>query len=136
MKSARQPSTGCSVQRKLPRAACAAPGRVTLLRKRIAISGESWDQRHGGFLEADSVAHCGTSLTGNFIWSLTYTCLGTSWTEGRAVWNNNAAGVLEQTKDVEAQLPFSLRAVVFDNGSEWLNWTLVRHWQERLDRCA
>src|ERR1051325_1529119 len=100
----------------------------TVLRKQIAISGESWDQRRCGFLEVDSVAHCGTSLAGDFIWSLTYTCLGSSWTEGRAVWNKGAAGGLEQTKDVEAQLPFALRGVDFDNGSEWLNWTLVRHW--------
>jgi hypothetical protein len=28
-----------------------------------------------GFLEADSVAHCGSSLAGSFIWSLTYTDL-------------------------------------------------------------
>jgi hypothetical protein len=105
----------------------------TLLRQQIAITGESWDQRQCGFLEVDSVAHCGTSLAGDFIWSLTYTCLGSSWTEGRAVWNKGAAGVLEQTKDVEEQLPFLLRGVDLDNGSEWLNWTLVRHWQDRLE---
>ena len=52
----------------------------------------------------DSVAHCGGSLAGDFIWSLSYTCLGSSWTEGRAVWNKGYQGVWEQTKDVEAQL--------------------------------
>lgn len=119
-------------EKAVPRGLCGTrPG--TLLRKQIAISGQSWDQRRCGFLEVDSVAHCGTSLAGDFIWSLTYTCLGSSWTEGRAVWNKGAAGVLAQTKDVEAQLPFTLRGVDFDNGSEWLNWTLVRHWQERLE---
>ena len=30
------------------------------------------------------------------------------------------------------RLPFALRGVDFDNGSEWLNWTLVKHWQDRL----
>ncbi|NTW09522.1 MAG: hypothetical protein HGA28_08150, partial [Anaerolineaceae bacterium] len=42
-----------------------------------------------------------------FIWSLTYTDLACTWTEGRAVWNKGAQGVLEQTKDVEhkARLP-------------------------------
>lgn len=119
-------------EKAAPRGLCGTrPG--TLLRKQIAITGESWDQRRCGFLEVDSVAHCGSSLAGDFIWSLTYTCLGSSWTEGRAVWNKGAAGVLAQTVDVEAQLPFALRGVDFDNGSEWLNWTLVRHWQERLE---
>lgn len=104
----------------------------TLLRQQIPIAGEVWDERRPGFLEVDSVAHCGGSLAGDFIWSLTYTCLGSSWTEGRAVWNKGYAGVLEQTKDVEARLPFALRGVDFDNGGEWLNWHLVRHWQDRL----
>jgi len=105
----------------------------TLLRQQIPIAGEVWDERRAGFLEIDSVAHCGGSLAGDFVWSLTYTCLGCSWTEGRAVWNKGSAGVLEQTQDVERHLPFALRGVDFDNGSEWLNWHLVRYWQERLE---
>ena len=32
---------------------------------------------------------------------------------------------------MEAHLPFAVRGADFDNGSEWLNWTLIRHWQER-----
>jgi len=103
----------------------------TLLREQIPLAGEVWDERRPGFLEVDSVAHCGGSLAGNFIWSLTYTCLGTGWTEGRAVWNKGYQGVLTQTQDVEARLPFPLRGMDFDNGGEWLNWQLVRFLQER-----
>lgn len=103
-----------------------------LLRTQIPIAGEVWDQKRVGFLEADSVAHCGSSLAGDFVWSLTYTCLGSGWTEGRAVWNKGAHGVLEQTKDVEANLPFALLGMDFDNGGEWLNWHLVRYLQERV----
>jgi hypothetical protein len=43
------------------------------------------------------------------------------------VWNKGATGVLEQTKDVEIQLPFPINGFDFDNGSEWLNWTLIRY---------
>lgn len=103
----------------------------TLLREQIPIAGEVWDERRPGFLEVDSVAHCGGSLAGDFIWSLTYTCLGSGWTEGRAVWNKGYQGVLTQTQDVEARLPFALRGMDFDNGGEWLNWQLVRFLQER-----
>jgi hypothetical protein len=67
----------------------------SLLRHHIPIQGEVWDETRAGFLEADSVAHCGSSLSGNFVWSLTYTDLASTWTEGRAVWNKGAAGVLE-----------------------------------------
>jgi hypothetical protein len=104
----------------------------TLLRTQIPIQGEVWDEKRAGFLEADSVAHCGTSLAGDFIWSLTYTCLGSGWTEGRAVWNKGAHGVLEQTRDVEDHLPFPLLGMDFDNGGEWMNWHLVKYLQERV----
>jgi len=103
----------------------------TLLRRQVPIQGEVWDERRLGFLEADSVAHCGSSLAGNFIWSLTYTDLASTWTEGRAVWNKGAHGVLEQTKHVEQTLPFAIRGFDFDNGGEWLNWTLIRYLQVR-----
>lgn len=113
-----------------PHGLCATrPG--TLLREQIPLAGEVWDENRPGFLEVDSVAHCGGSLAGDFIWSLTYTCLGSSWTEGRAVWNKGYQGVLTQTQDVEARLPFALRGMDFDNGGEWLNWQLVRFLQER-----
>jgi hypothetical protein len=102
-----------------------------LLRKQIPIQGEVWDEKRPGFLEADSVAHCGGSLAGDFIWSLTYSDLASTWTEGRAVWNKGAHGVLEQTRDVESVLPFPLLGFDFDNGSEWLNWTLIRYLQQR-----
>ena len=103
----------------------------TRLREQIPIVGEVWDERCPGFLEVDSVAHCGGSLAGDLIWSLTYTCLASGWTEGRAVWNKGYQGVLTQTQDVEARLPFALRGMDFDNGGEWLNWQLVRYLQER-----
>lgn len=103
----------------------------SLLRTQIPIQGEVWNERRPGFLEADSVAHCGSSLAGDFIWSLVYTDLASTWTEGRAVWNKGATGVVAQTRDVEASLPFAVRGFDFDNGSEWLNWTLIRYLQAR-----
>jgi len=103
----------------------------TLLRHHVPIQGEVWNEHRIGFMEVDSVAHCGGSLAGDFIWSLTYTDLASSWTESRAVWNKGSTGVLEQTRDVEGKLPFPILGFDFDNGSEWLNWTLIRYLQER-----
>jgi hypothetical protein len=105
------------------------PGK--LLRHQVPIQGEVWNEERVGFMEADSVAHCGASLAGDFIWSLTYTDLACTWTEGRAVWNKGSSGVLEQTRDVERKLPFAILGFDFDNGSEWLNWTLIRYLQVR-----
>ena len=103
----------------------------SLLRTQIPLQGQVWDERRPGFLEADSVAHCGRSLAGDFVWSLVYTDLASTWTEGRGVWNKGAAGVLTQTRDVEENLPFAVRGMDFDNGSEWMNWTLIHYLQVR-----
>jgi len=84
-----------------------------------------------GFLEADSVAHCGTSLEGNFAWSLTFTDVCSGWTENRAIWNKGAAGVLEQVKDVEGKLPFPILGFAVDNGSEFLNHHLWGYFTHR-----
>src|SRR5690606_31184711 len=84
-----------------------------------------------GFLEADTVAHCGGSLSGDFVWSVTYTDICSGWTCNRAVWNKGSTGIVEATREVEAALPFDLLGFDCDNGSEFLNWHLVRYFQQR-----
>lgn len=54
----------------------------------------------------------------------------------RAVWNKGAAGIVEATREVEAALPFTLLGFDCDNGSEFLNWHLVRYFQERPKRVG
>jgi hypothetical protein len=101
----------------------------SLLRSEIPIRTGSWDLSQPGYLEADSVAHCGGSLAGSFIWSLTYTDILSGWTEGGAVWNKGATGVLAATREVEERLPFELLGFDSDNGGEFLNhhlWTYMR----------
>jgi len=132
-----QEASAATLDRLLSEKKAQAPQRFSgtkpgsLLRHQVPIQGEVWQEGRVGFLEADSVAHCGGSLAGNFIWSLTYTDLASSWTEGRAVWNKGSTGVLERTREVEQSLPFAIRGFDFDNGSEWLNWTLIRYLQVR-----
>ncbi len=105
------------------------PGRR--LKQQIPIRTDNDDVDRPGFLEADTVAHCGNSLAGDFIWSLTFTDIFCQWTENRAVWNKGAVGVLEQVKDMEAKLPFELLGFDVDNGSEFLTHHL---WRYLLDR--
>lgn len=103
----------------------------SLLKTHIPIRTDNWDITQPGYLEADTVAHCGTSLEGDFIWSVTYTDIYSGWTSLRAVWNKGASGIVEATRKVEAALPFAILGFDCDNGSEFLNWHLVRYFQER-----
>lgn len=103
----------------------------TLLRKQIPIQTNQWDESRPGFLEADTVAHCGGSMMGMFAYTLDCVDIATGWTEQRAVWGKGERGVLEQIKDIEAMLPFPLLGFDCDNGGEFLNYHLFRHFTQR-----
>ncbi len=106
----------------------------TLLRKQIPIKTNQWDESHPGFLEADTVAHCGTSMAGMFAFTIDCVDIATGWTEQRAVWGKGETDVLEQIKDIEVSLPFPLLGFDSDNGGEFLNYHLLRHFTERQQR--
>lgn len=112
---------------------CGTRSGPETLKHRIPIRTDNWDIKQPGFLEADSVAHCGDSMAGEFAWSLTFTDIFSQWTENRAVWNRSAAETVDRVRDVEQKLPFFLKGFDVDNGSEFLTWHL---WRYFLDRSA
>jgi len=73
----------------------------------------------------------GNYLEGDFVWSLTMTDILTAWTEIRATWNKGSYGVAEQIDNIEKNLPFELKRFDCDNGSEFLNYHLIRQFAER-----
>jgi hypothetical protein len=103
----------------------------SLLKKHIPISTDQWNETRPGFFEADTVAHCGQSLMGDFVWSITLTDICTAWTENRAVWGKGARDVLDKIEDIEQYLPFEILGFDSDNGSEFLNHHLIRYFAER-----
>jgi hypothetical protein len=105
------------------------PGSV--LKKQIPIKTDQWDEQQPGFLEADTVAHCGSSVAGMFVYTVNCVDIATQWTEQRAIWGKGETGVLNAISDIESHLPFPVRGFDSDNGSEFLNWHLVRHFQQR-----
>lgn len=104
-----------------------------LLRSQIPIRTRHDDVDAPGWLEADTVAHCGGSMEGDFIWSVTFTDIHTAWTCLRATWNKGEAGVVAGLEDVEERLPFALQGFDCDNGSEFLNWHLLRYLRDRQE---
>jgi len=105
------------------------PGSI--LKKRIPIKTNQWNETIPGFIEADTVAHCGNSVAGMFVYSLNCVDIASGWTEQRAVWGKGERGVLDAIKNMENTIPFPFKGFDCDNGSEFLNWHLVRHLTER-----
>lgn len=74
--------------------------------------------------QLDTVAHCGDSLAGSFIWTLNYTDAATYWTAIRAQWNKGQEGTKESVIAIRERIPFPLRALHPDSGGEFINWVL------------
>lgn len=118
------------VRAEIPRHGLSGTKPGTLLKNQIPIRTEHWDITLPGFVEADTVAHCGNSLAGDFVWSLTLSDILTGWTECRATWNKGAHGVVSRIQDIERALPFPLLGFDCDNGSEFLNHHLLRYFAD------
>ena len=103
----------------------------SLLKKKIPVKTNQWDETRPGFVEVDGVAHCGTSTAGMFAYTINCVDIATSWTEQRAVWGKGERGVLQSIKNIENSLPFDIQGFDSDNGSEFLNWHLFRHFVYR-----
>ncbi len=103
----------------------------TLLKNQIPVKTDHWDVTQPGYFEADTVAHCGNSMAGDFVYSLTFTDILSGWTENRAVWGRGSQGVLKRIQDIEQGLAFPILGFDCDNGSEFLNHHLVRYFTDR-----
>lgn len=103
----------------------------SLLKKHIPIKTNQWDERIPGFLEADTVAHCGSSMAGMFAFTLNAVDIATNWSEQRALWGKGEQGTLAALTSIEAALPFRIRGFDSDNGSEFINWTILHHYTKR-----
>jgi len=103
----------------------------TLLRQQIPIRGSVWEEGKAGWLEVDTVALCGGSVAGEFVWMVDGVDYATTWVELRAMWGRGQAGTLAALQDMEASLPFCLLGLDSDNGGEFLNYHVLKWLQKR-----
>jgi hypothetical protein len=103
----------------------------TLLRNKIPINTGQWQESRPGFIEADTVAHCGTTTAGLFAFTVDCVDIATGWSEQRALWGKEDKAMVEQMRSIERALPFPLLGFDSDNGSEFLNHLLFKHFVNR-----
>jgi hypothetical protein len=103
----------------------------TLLKHHVPIKTDHWDVTQPGYTEVDLVSHSGESADGEFLHSLTMTDIQSTWTESRAVMGKGETGIVNAIEEMRQGLPFPLLGLDSDNGSEFLNYHLVRYTNER-----
>jgi hypothetical protein len=97
-----------------------------LLRNSITLkkAGDEVEKKPG-FLEIDTVAHCGPTTRGQFIRTVNFTDMFTGWTISIAILNNARANMLPALDQMTRLLPFPLVGFDTDNGSEFINNEVV-----------
>jgi len=103
----------------------------SLLKSQIPIRTSSWEESHPGFCELDTVAHCGASAAGEFANTLNVTDILTTWTEQEAFLGKAQSRIVSGLNLIEGRMPFPLRGIDPDNGSEFINWQLYRYCMQR-----
>ena len=103
----------------------------SLLKKQVPIKVNQWDESRPGFIEADTVAHCGCSLGGQFVYTLNIVDIASGWTEQRALWGKGQRGVFDALKNITNHLPFKVLGFDCDNGGELLNYMLLEYFTHR-----
>lgn len=79
-----------------------------------------------GYLEIDLVSHSGEVAAGEWTWTLCATDLSAGWTERVRVMGKGQTRIVAALERIQRQLPFPLLGWTPDNGSEFLNWHLLR----------
>jgi hypothetical protein len=106
----------------------------SILKKIIPIRKGPWKDTKAGDGQIDTVAHCGETLAGSFVWTLNYTDAATYWVIIRPQWNKGQEATRESVISMRERLPFPLLAIHPDSGSEFINWFL-KDWceEEHID---
>jgi len=99
---------------------------TTGLKSQVAIrTWSEWRAVPVGSLQADLVLHCGESTEGFFLTTLCAVDVATGWLELQPVWGLGKERVGGAVRLTRGRLPFPVRALHTDNGSEFLNHVLV-----------
>ena len=104
------------------------PGKF--LKTNIPIETRHKAATQPGYIQADTVAHCGSSLRGTYVHTLTVTDVFSNWTENRAVYGKSVDRVFELYLAIEKILPFLVLCYSSDNGFEVMHKKLWLHLQE------
>ena len=97
-------------------------------RRRVPVrTFADWNEPPPGSMEMDCVAHCGDANRGSYINSLVLTDIASGWTEAAPLVVRESGLLVETLDRVRLGLPFALRALDVDNGSEFVNESLINY---------
>ena len=109
---------------QLPHYRQSAARRLLLEQIPLKVASD-WDRRQVGNVQVDYVAHCGQSLAGSFLWTLSMVDIATNWWHGGVVVDRTQLATRNELDRLRHSWPFRIRELHPDNDSSLINHLLV-----------
>lgn len=100
------------------------------LKELVPIRAGSWDNPDPGFGEVDTVAHCGTTLRGDYAYTVQYTDVSILWVLLSAQWNKGMLATKQSLISMQKRCPFKILGFDFDSGAEFINQQVIYYLKE------
>jgi hypothetical protein len=106
-----------------------------LLYQKIPVKlSDEWNRSQLGNIQTDLIGHCGQSVRGEYINTVSNTDIALGWWEGEAIMGKGQIPTQEGLAEARKRFPFEWKEVHSDNGTEYINAYLFRYTQkEGLD---
>ncbi len=114
---------------RLPQKGAERANQVT---KGVPMGRIPWDMGEPGHFEVDLVHHGGESSAGLYGHTIQLIDVATGWSERVAVLGRGQAAMQAGFERIVGRLPFAIRELHPDNGSEFFNQHLVRFWKDKV----
>lgn len=114
---------------RLPRK---GPHRANQVTKGVPMGRIPWDTADPGHFETDLVHHGGESASGEYGYTLQLIDVATGWSERVMLLGRGQQAMEVAFTQVLERLPFEVKELHPDNGTEFFNYHLVRFWKERV----
>jgi hypothetical protein len=114
---------------RLPRP---GPHRANQVTKGVPMGRIPWNTQEPGHFETDLVPHGGESTAGEYGHTLQLIDVATGWSERVMLLGRGQQAMERAFNQVLERLPFTVKELHPDNGSEFFNAHLVRFWKEKV----
>jgi hypothetical protein len=93
----------------------------------VPIRMDGWGEAEAGVTQIDTVAHCGDSVAGDFIYTVNATDVATLWGTRRAQWNKGGEATKASIEAMRADSSFPWTELHPDSGTEFINRNLLAY---------
>jgi hypothetical protein len=87
----------------------------------VPIRMDGWDKAETGVVQIDTVAHCGDTTAGDFVYTTNGTDVATLWGFRRAQWNKGQEATVRSLTAMRNPSPFPWTEIHPDSGAEFIN---------------